>query len=136
MASTELALLIASGLIALSIFFTKISSRLGIPSLIAFLLIGVLAGPEGVGHLTLDNPEALKLVGILALVMILFSGGFESSWREVKSIITRGLIMATFGLIVSACLMSLGLHYLFGLSWLNGLLLGSIVSCTDPAAVF
>jgi cell volume regulation protein A len=132
----EQILLIGAGLLFVSILFTKISAKLGVPALVAFLIVGIFAGPEGIGHITVHNPDAIQLVGIFALITILFSGGFETEWADLRPVIGRGLLLATIGLCITAGLVAAIVHVLFATTWLEGLLFGSIISCTDVAAVF
>jgi cell volume regulation protein A len=132
----ESLLFIAAGLLLLSILFTKVSERLGVPFLLVFLLVGIFAGPEGFAHLTIANHDVVTLIGTIALINILFAGGFETEWRTLKPVLTRGLLLATVGLGIAAFLMAIATHFLFAFSWKEGLLFGSIISCTDVAAVF
>jgi cell volume regulation protein A len=132
----DVQLLIGAGLLLLSIIFSKISGKFGVPALIVFLAVGILAGPEGLGRITFDQPYLTKLLGVVALINILFSGGLETSWPDLKPVLGRGLLLATVGLCINAVLVAFVMRLLFPVSWLEGLLYGSIIGCTDAAAVF
>ena len=129
-------LLIGAGLLLLSIVFSKVSARFGVPALVVFLVVGILAGPEGIGGLTIDHRSVVELLATVALINILFSGGLETSWQALKPVLGDGLLLATIGLCISAALVAVAMRFLFDVSWIEGLLFGSIISCTDPAAVF
>ncbi len=134
-------------LLLVSVYATKLSSKFGIPALILFLLVGMISGSEGIGGIEFDSPNIAQLVGNIALIFILFSGGLDTRWRDIRPVITEGLILATLGVLITTLVMGtfawlmLGSFSSFqigvrGLSWLQGLLLGGIISSTDAAAVF
>src|ERR1700733_11037163 len=118
----EMQLLIGAGLLLASIVFSKASSRFDIPSLIVFLLVGIAAGPEGFGHIAFDQPDATTLIATVALIFILFSGGLETSWNDLRPVLGRGILLATVGLIVNAVLVAAVLRLLLPLTWLESLL--------------
>src|SRR6478735_991000 len=129
-------LLIGSVLLLISILAGKTSSRFGVPTLIFFIIVGVLAGSEGIGGIAFDNPQVTQFIGIVALNFILFSGGLDTDWNHVKPVLWRGISLSTIGVFVTALAVGLFVHFVFGFTLLEGLLLGSIVSATDAAAVF
>ncbi len=129
-------LLIGATLLLLSIVFSKVSARFGVPALVVFLGVGILAGPEGIGGLSIDHQGFVELLATIALVNILFSGGLDTRWNDLKPVLANGLLLATVGLCISAALVAVAMRFLFDVSWIEGLLFGSIISCTDPAAVF
>jgi potassium/hydrogen antiporter len=135
-ASIDLIFIIFSTLIILSILTIKLSNRFGIPSLVLFLAIGMLAGSDGLGVLTFDNPSLVRSLGITSLILILFSGGLDTEWSAVRPIVWQGLSLSTIGVLVTALLMGVFVAWVQGFSFLEGLLLGAIVSSTDAAAVF
>ncbi|HUP27867.1 MAG TPA: potassium/proton antiporter [Chloroflexia bacterium] len=126
----------ASALLLLSIASSKVSGRLGVPALLMFLVVGILAGSEGPGGIYFDDAWATQFLGVLALVFILFTGGLGTHWASVKPVLGMGLALATVGVLVSALLVALFSTLVLGLSPLEGLLLGTIISSTDAAAVF
>jgi len=129
-------LLLGSILLFISIVASKTSFRLGIPTLILFLGIGILAGSEGPGGIYFDDPKTAQFLGILALSFILFSGGLDTKWESIKPVIWQGIMLSTFGVVLTAASVGIFVHLVFNFSIEEGLLLGAIVSSTDAAAVF
>lgn len=130
------ALLIAGILLSFSVFASKISTRYGIPALVLFIGIGVLAGSEGIGGISFDNYRFAYALGVVALVLILFGGGLESSWKEIKPVVAPGLVLSTVGVLIATGIVGLVAHFVIKVTLLQGFLLGAIVSSTDAAAVF
>jgi cell volume regulation protein A len=120
----------------LSLLAGKTSYRFGIPVLILFIAIGMLAGSEGIGGIYFDSPKITQFIGILALNFILFSGGLDTSWQSVKPILWQGITLSTIGVFITAISLGLFVWLITDFSIYEGLLLGSIVSSTDSAAVF
>lgn len=129
-------LLIGSVLLFISIISSKTSFRIGIPTLILFLIVGMLAGSDGPGGIIFDDPEIAQLLGVIALTFILFSGGLDTKWLSIKPIIKNGLALSTLGVVITAGLVGVFSAYILNFSIYEGLLLGAIVSSTDAAAVF
>ncbi len=132
----EQSLLIASLLLVLGVLASKTSSRLGVPALVLFIGVGMLAGSEGPGGIPYDDPRSAQDLGIIALAFILFAGGLETDRKTLSRVLWQGLSLATIGVIVTSVLVAWFATMLLHFSWLEGLLLGSIVSSTDAAAVF
>lgn len=126
----------AALLIFFSVFASKASDKLGVPALLVFLLIGILAGSEGFGKITFENYSYANFIGIIALSYILFSGGLGTKWNDVKPVLGTGVILATLGVFLTAVVMAVFVSLIFGLGWKESFLLGAIVSSTDAAAVF
>lgn len=129
-------LLLGSVLLFISIISSKTSFRIGIPTLILFLIIGMLAGSDGPGGIYFNDPEIAQLLGVIALTFILFSGGLDTKWESIKPIIRNGIALSTVGVLLTAGLVGLFACYVLGFKLYEGLLLGAIVSSTDAAAVF
>jgi potassium/hydrogen antiporter len=129
-------LLIGSVLLGLSIVAGKTSYRLGVPTLILFVIVGMLAGSEGIGRINFGNPDVTRFVGIVALNFILFSGGLETRWEVIKPIFWHGLTLSTLGVFLTALSVGIFVWAITDFTFFEGLLLGSIVSSTDAAAVF
>ena len=134
--SAENLMLAGSVLLIASILASKTSFKLGIPTLILFLGIGMMAGSEGIGKIYFDDPHLAEILGVLALNFILFSGGLDTKWESVKPIVWRGIALSTLGVILTATIVGLFVHLITDFTLIEGLLLGSIVSATDAAAVF
>lgn len=130
-------------LILLSACASKLSSWINMPCLLVFLAVGMLFGEEGIGHIRFDNPIEANVIGSIAMSFILFSGGFDTNWKNVKGIASCGGILSSLGVLLTA--LSVGIASYYFLSWAAPnynvrfswcFLLGSIVSSTDAAAVF
>lgn len=136
MIPTDLILLGAALLMLISVIASKASSRTGIPALLLFLAIGMLAGSEGPGRIYMDDPGLVQFIGVVALALILFSGGLDTNWGAIRPVLRAGVSLANLGVLVSALVMGSVAVLALGFSPLEGLLLGAIVSSTDAAAVF
>ncbi len=134
--STENLILLGAILIFLSIISSKTSGRLGVPSLLIFMSIGILAGVDGLGKIPFNDFEAVQKLGTLALIFILFSGGIDTKMESVGPVIWKGISLSTIGVIITATATGLFVWKFTNFSLFEGLLLGSIISSTDAAAVF
>jgi potassium/hydrogen antiporter len=132
---TAIALAIMGVLLAVSVLASRASGRLGVPLVLLFLLVGVLAGSEGVGGIPFEDYRLTFRVGTVALVLILFDGGLNSAIGSIRRVLAPASVLATLGVAGTAGVMALGARAL-GLPWGEALLLGAIVSSTDAAAVF
>jgi cell volume regulation protein A len=119
-----------------SVIASKASGRFGVPALLVFLVVGMLAGSDGPGGVHFDYPHAAQSLGIGALAFILFSGGLDTRWINVRPILVPSLILSTAGVLATAVLVALCAKALLGMGFAEAMLLGSIVSSTDAAAVF
>ncbi len=136
MHSLEIILISASSLLLLSILASKVAARLGIPALLLFLCLGMLAGSEGMGGIEFDYPRLAQSVGIVALVFILFAAGLETRWESIRPVLVPGISLSTVGIVVSSVLLAVFVSRVAHLGRGESLLLGAIVSSTDAAAVF
>jgi potassium/hydrogen antiporter len=92
---THYLILGVSLLLLASILASKVSERLGVPALLMFLLVGMLAGSEGPGGVHFDDPYLVRLLGTFALAYILFAGGLDTEWQSVRPVFRSGMILAT-----------------------------------------
>lgn len=129
-------LLVGSLLLLISIVAGKTSYKFGVPTLVLFLGIGMLAGEDGIGGISFDNPQLAQLIGIISLNFILFSGGLDTDWKAVKPIMKEGFALSTLGVLLTAVGLGTFVYYVTDFTIYESLLLGSIVSSTDAAAVF
>lgn len=136
MAQLYTILAVVAVLLVLSVFASKAAVRLGVPTLLLFLALGIVAGSEGIGGLWFDYPRIAQGVGVVALVYILYAAGFDTRAIDLRQQMWPALSLATIGVFVSCLLMAGFSHYVFGLKWASGVLLGAVVSSTDAAAVF
>jgi potassium/hydrogen antiporter len=133
---TDMYLLIGAVLLLISVLASKLSIRYGIPSLLLFLSIGMAIGSDGLNWIFFDDYQLAQSLGIVALAYILFSGGLDTNWKKIRPVLYPALSMATLGVLVSAMVIALFSIWLLNFSWLEGILLGAIISSTDAAAVF
>ncbi|MFG6149622.1 potassium/proton antiporter [Halobacillus sp. B23F22_1] len=129
-------IMLVSLLLIMSVIVTKFSSRLGVPSLVLFIAVGMAVGSDGLNLLYFDNAEVAQIVGIFALIIILFEGGMQTKWKAIQPVIAPSVTLATLGVVLTSSLVGVSAKYILGISWIEALLLGSIVGSTDAAAVF
>lgn len=129
-------ILLAAVLILLGIISSKLSARLGLPVLVLFLIVGMLAGEDGPGGILFDNAEAAHSLGTLALALILFDGGLQTPIKAIKLVWKPASALATFGVLITGAITGYAAAYILDISLLHGMLLGAIVGSTDAAAVF
>jgi potassium/hydrogen antiporter len=129
-------LLLIGSVLAASLVVAVGAARTGLPVLVAFLGLGMLLGSDGPGGIEFDDAELAREVGIIGLVLILYEGGLQTSWRRLRQVAVPAALLSTVGVAVSAVLTGVAAHALFDLSWLEAVLLGAVVSSTDAAAVF
>lgn len=132
-----IALILAAvgALLAISVIFSHASEWFGLPIVLIFLLIGVLAGSEGLGGIAFDDAQLAFRLGTAALVLILFDGGLNTRVADVRTAAAPAIVLATVGVLATATLVAAAAHVL-GLPWPTALLIGAVVSSTDAAAVF
>lgn len=129
-------ILISAALVLLSIMAGMLSSRVGAPLLLVFLGLGMLAGEDGPGGIQFDNFHLAYLAGSIALAVILFDGGLRTRYSSFRVAWWPSLVLATFGVILTAVITAVAAYLFAGLNVLQALLVGSIVGSTDAAAVF
>lgn len=129
-------MLIGSLLLFISIIAGKTSYRFGVPTLVLFLAIGMLAGSDGIGGIYFDNPSVAQFIGVVSLNFILFSGGLDTNWSSIKPVLWQGISLSTLGVLLTAVSMGTFVWAITDFTIYEGLLLGAIISSTDAAAVF
>ncbi|MDP2122284.1 MAG: potassium/proton antiporter [Hoeflea sp.] len=127
--------LVSMSLILIAAFSSLLAERFGAPLLLLFLIIGLFAGVDGLG-IDFSNNSAAFMLGSIALAIILFDSGYGTSLHSFRQAAVPALTLATLGVALTAVLFGVAARFLLGFSWLEGLLLGSIVASTDAAAVF
>jgi cell volume regulation protein A len=128
-------LLVGGLVLMVSIVATRVASRVGLPSLLLFLALGVVLGEDVVG-IEFNDAQLAQNLGTAALAVILIEGGLTTTWSDIRSVIAPAGVLASVGVGVSTVVTAVGAHYLLVLGWQQALLLGAIVSSTDAAAVF
>ena len=134
--SPEIALLVLGVLLLTTVLAGTLSSRFGLPALIGFLGLGMLAGVDGPGGIAFDNYVLTQGVGVACLIFILFSGGMDTDWRDVRRVAGPSLMLATVGVLLSAGITAVAAVLILGFDPFQGFLLGAVVASTDAAAVF
>src|SRR5690625_112507 len=129
-------LFIVGVLALLGIASSKFSNRLGMPVLVLFLVVGMLAGSEGIGGLAFDNYALANILTSIALALILFDGGLRTEMASIKAVWKPPLVLAALGVLITALITGTAAAWLLGVPLLTGILLGGIVGSTDAAAVF
>ncbi|HSJ39202.1 MAG TPA: potassium/proton antiporter [Planococcus sp. (in: firmicutes)] len=118
------------------VLMTKVSARAGVPSLVLFMIIGMILGSDVTGLIYFSDAQVVQMVGIVALVIILFEGGLQTQWKNIRPVLKGSLVLATLGVLITTSVVAVGAYYVLDISWLEAFLLGSIVGSTDAAAVF
>ncbi|AFM11955.1 potassium/proton antiporter [Turneriella parva] len=134
--SLEAILFAAALLVTISVIASRISSRFGIPLLLVFLGIGMLAGSDGVGGIVFDNYRMAFAVGSACLALIVFDGGMSTSWSSVRPVLRRGISLSVLGTLFTGAATATFANLVLRMHWSDSILLGAIVSSTDAAAVF
>jgi cell volume regulation protein A len=129
-------ILIAGALLAIAIAAALFADRIRMPGLLLFLALGILVGSEGLGGVEFDDAELARTLGTIGLVLILFEGGLTAGWGEIRPVFGTAVALATAGTFLTAMLTGLAAVWIFDLSSLQGLILGSAVAATDSAAIF
>ena len=128
-------LLIFSAIVVICIFFNKFSGKFGIPVLLLFLLLGLLCGSQYDGFAS-NWGWVVGNISTLALVFIMFYGGFGTRWKSAKPIAMEAGMLSTLGVALTASFVGLFCHFALGWSWLESFLMGAVISSTDAATVF
>lgn len=129
-------ILLAGVLLALAIGVSLMATRMRMPGLVVFLLLGIAVGPYGLEVIDFVSAEFAQTVGVIALALILFEGGLASGWKEIRPVARTAMSMATVGTLLTALITGFGAAWLLDFSTLQALLIGAIVASTDGAAVF
>lgn len=133
---TSLFLILIVVVILTCIWLNNVSARIGVPTLLAFIVLGIVFGNVGAIPVYLDNHNFAKDVCSVALIFILFYGGFGTRWEAVKPVMRESVLLASLGVVVTAGLTGLFCHFALGWAWAESFLVGAVVSSTDAASVF
>ncbi|MFR5862438.1 MAG: cation:proton antiporter [Flavonifractor plautii] len=132
----ESILLLCAVVIVICIVASRLSQRLGVPALLLFLALGMLFGSDGLFRIPFDNFEAAERICSVALIFIMFYGGFGTRWEAARPAAARAVVLSTLGVAVTALLTALFCHFALGFSVLESFLTGAVISSTDAASVF
>ena len=134
--TTDFYILLASTLLILGILSTKFSAKLGIPSLVFFIIVGMAMGNDTFGIIHFTNAGLAQTIGVVALIIILFEGGIQTQWKSLRPVILPSLSLATIGVLITSAIVTVAAYYILNVDWLIAMLFGAIVGSTDAAAVF
>ncbi|MGN6558840.1 MAG: potassium/proton antiporter [Solirubrobacterales bacterium] len=126
----------AGALLAAGIVGALLADRLRVPGLLLFLALGMLAGSEGIGGIEFDRTALARMLGTIALVLIIFEGGLTAGWNEIRPVLGTAASLATIGTVLTAAIAGFAAKLFFGLSTLEGMLVGAAVAATDSATIF
>jgi cell volume regulation protein A len=129
------ALVLGSLIVLVCISSGQFIHRFGMPALIIFLVLGVIAGALPIDQKLID-PHIAENIGEVALIFVMFYGGFGTNWKTARPVAIKAGVLASGGVCITAAAVTLFVHFLLGLSWAESFLLGAIISCTDAASVF
>ena len=129
-------ILAVGGVLAAGIAAAGLATRLRLPALVLFAGLGMLVGSDGLGWIGFDDYELARLIGTVALVLILFEGGLAAGWGELRPVLRPAALLAVIATVVTAAIIGVAASGLFDFSLLEGLLLGATLAATDGAAVF
>ncbi|MFI2712617.1 potassium/proton antiporter [Micromonospora sp. NPDC018662] len=131
----NLALLVGAAVLLVAVGAVRFSTRLGVPSLLVYLALGVLIGEAGLG-IRFDDVELTRVLGFCALIVIIAEGGLSARWSTLRPVLGLAAVLSTVGVVVSIVVVGVVVHLLLGLDWRLALLYGAVLSSTDAAAVF
>lgn len=130
--TTDMIIFLFGSLLLAGVISAKFSNRFNVPSLVLFIIVGMALNPL----IYYDNAKLTQLFGILALIIILFDGGMQTSWRDIRPVIGGSVSLATIGVLITATVFGVCSVFILGIDWKEGMLIGAIVGSTDAAAVF
>lgn len=131
----DIALLIGAAVLLVAVGAVRISTRLGLPSLLVYLALGVAIGESGLG-IQFEDADLTRTLGFCALIVIIAEGGLTARWGQLRPVLTVSASLATVGVLVSVAVVGVAMHLTLGLDWQLALLYGAVLSSTDAAAVF
>jgi len=129
---TNLTIFFIAFLLLIGVLTAKFSTRSGLPSLVLFIILGMILSK----FYYYDNAYLTQLFGTIALIVILFEGGMQTKWSNMRPVIVPSVSLATMGVVLTAVFVGVAAKYILDVSWLEGMLFGSIVGSTDAAATF
>lgn len=118
------------------ISFSKLLYKVGVPTLLIFMGLGMLFGSDGIGKIDFDDYKLAENMATIALVFIMFYGGFGTSWKVVKPVAVKAVLLSSIGTVLTAAITGLFCYYALNFSFLEAMLIGSVLSSTDAASVF
>ncbi|MCL1940983.1 MAG: potassium/proton antiporter, partial [Synergistaceae bacterium] len=132
----EIYLLLASVVTITCVIFNRVSSEFGVPTLFVFIILGMLFGSDGIFKISFHNYLFAEQICSVALILIMFYGGFGTNWNEAKPVAVKSFILATIGVVFTAGLVGLFCYFALNMNLFESMLIGSVISSTDAASVF
>ncbi len=129
-------LILAALVILLCAVFSKLSNKIGVPVLLAFLVLGMMFGSDGIFRIPFSDFQFAEQICSIGLIFIIFYGGFGTNWKIAKKVAVPSLVLSSAGVVITAFLVAVFCYTVLNFGWLEAVLLGSIVSSTDAASVF
>ena len=129
-------LLITSVVILLCVLFNRVSNKVGMPVLLAFIVLGMLFGTDGLLKIDFENYGLAEQICSVALIFIMFAGGFGTNWKEAKPVAVKAVLLSTAGVVLTAFFTGLFCYFALHMELLNSFLIGAVISSTDAASVF
>ena len=129
-------LLLSSIVIICCVIFSSVSNKTGVPMLLAFILLGMFFGCDGPFKINFSNFYFTEQICSIALIFIMFYGGFGTKWQEAKPVVTKSILLSSLGTVLTALFVGLFCYYALGITFLESMLIGSVISSTDAASVF
>ncbi|MGP1434136.1 MAG: potassium/proton antiporter [Catonella sp.] len=129
-------LMLVSIVIFACVMLNKVSAKLGMPMLLAFIFLGMLFGSDGLFRIDFENYAFAENICSIALIFIIFYGGFGTDWEQARPVAVKAGLLSTLGVVLTAFITGIFCHYVFDMSWIAGLAIGSIIGSTDAASVF
>lgn len=136
MFDVHLVLLLIGFLLLVCVLLSRFTAKIGVPALLIFLIVGLILDTNSFISSTISNYTLVQSISIFALIIIMFSGGLDTELANIKRVTWEGISLSTIGVLITALIVGVLVHILFGLGWLDSFLIGSIISSTDAAAVF
>ena len=129
-------LLLSAVVIFACVLLNRVSAKLGMPILLAFIFLGMLLGSDGLFRIPFENYEFAENICSIALIFIIFYGGFGTDWEQAKPVSLKAGLLSTVGVVLTAFITGIFCRYVFDMTWTAALTIGSIIGSTDAASVF
>lgn len=129
-------ILLVAAIILICLSLNKVSDKLGIPTLLAFIVLGMLFGTDGIIKIPFDNFQIAEQVCSVSLIFIMFYGGFGTNWKQAKPVAVKAVLLSTSGVFFTAVTVGVFCHFVLRFSFWESMLIGSVISSTDAASVF
>ena len=129
-------LLLVAGVILVCLLASKFSAKLGVPTLLVFIFLGMVFGSDGVFKIQFDNYSIAEQICSIALIFIMFYGGFGTNWQKAKTVAVKAVMLSTVGVLLTAAITGIFCHFVLGFGLLESFLIGAVISSTDAASVF